>query len=314
MRAKVSETPQRYDILEKLYYGLEKRLEEQARHIGNMKDTLDVNAKETQTDIEILSSKVNKKVAPMLSTLEIMAEKVEKHSERISKFEAGINAYVKKCIEDTDQKILALVDMIETNDSDTMRKMARLSARTNTFEDEISKSNREFTTGTTDKLAQFKQNTEQALDKICKNFSDKVEVCRREEYKNTKDLWETLKLIKDDIDILQNLKVDVSNINSKNREDVLDSVNDRLNNFMDDVRDRLELKEGGGVGHAVLKRLAHLEGVREAISNRKSAKEVVAELEEMKLSLLRAEKRGEDCRIPKARVETLMWILGRTDG
>ena len=88
-------------------------------------------------------------------------------------------------------------------------------------------------------------------------------------------------------------------------------MNETINNFKDDVQDKIRLHSGDVEVKDVLKKLAKMEGVKEAIDHRKSAKEVLKELEQMKSELLKAERKGVDCSAAKTKVETLMWVIGQ---
>jgi len=116
-----------------------------------------------------------------------------------------------------------------------------------------------------------------------------------------------------DVRALHYLKQAVKEINKKNKEDVMDSVNERMNNFKEDVEDRLTLKETKGEDKEVLKRLAHLEGVKEAITHRKSAKEVIHKLQEAQMLVLENERKGIVDKEAQSKVDALLWVLGGGD-
>ena len=114
--------------------------------------------------------------------------------------------------------------------------------------------------------------------------------------------------IEKDIAGLKRAQELVVDINKSAYDEILNKVNERLNNFIDVVNEKIKIQNGNP--KEVLKRIAALEGLKDSIEHRKSSKEVIDYLNAIKLRALQKEARGLSFTEEKTKIDILTWILG----
>jgi hypothetical protein len=147
--------------------------------------------------------------------------------------------------------------------------------------------------------------------------------------------------------VLEDVKVrldDIHNSQRKFQQEVCKEVNDRLkviedsikpqlNTLVDSVEQRLaicegnlddkitglyksfdeRISQGNGNGRAfvgVMKRLAQLEDVKDAVEHRRTSQELIQRRDELKKMLVDAHREGHDISSMQIELNTILWVMG----
>ena len=292
--------------IEALYNELHRLVESNSKHIGMVKDSVEV-LNVTLKGVESASAKalsgVEKKVEEKLKEF---SDRMEANSSTRIALERGLERRVdtlESTLLDKQGQAMAKIDnaltgfseRIKTIDIDMASYVNNLNTAQMKFVDKVN--------ARIDALENSVNNTHKSY--MEKEIGAFKYICME----NLNKLYDDMAGIRAYIVTAKSAQDSIKLYNEKDRESIYSAVNGRINNFIDDINDKLAVKNGNP--KAVLKRIAKLEGVKDAVMHRKSSKEVLEALNTAQTDLLRSEVKGSIDKDALERVNTLNWVLGR---
>ena len=296
----------RIERLESLYNALERLIGSNSLHIGTAKDS--INA--CNMLVKGVETTLTKKIADVGTkaedSIKDFANTIKGNSTTISELGIALEQRVVALESKVVEKQGSYMDRTDSLLRAFSERLQGIAKDVNGYKNTIDEAQGEFTSA----LGKRVKEIEHTINTTHKEYIDK-------EIADFKELYiiNLNKLNSDIVDIkayIVSAKSDqnyIRDYNEKDRESIYSAVNARLNTFIDDINDKLAVKNGNP--KAVLKRIAHLEGVKDAVEHRKSAREVLDELHKSQIELLKSEVKGSLNKEALNRMNTLNWVLGR---
>jgi len=297
--------------LENAYLSLANKIEKNSEYIGKLNDIVNKHEEQHINSNMSMLKKVDRINEKISADILLTSERVAKYFSRMEIFELSVEASIKNSIEDTTNKNEETISAMESIQVSVDKTIKGIESKMLGFLEKISSSYTKHAYDIDKKTETVESSVKISEEKQLNHLDAELKKFRNHYINIIKYFEVDVNNVKKSLEEMQSLKEDVKEINVKAQDVTVASVNERLNNFMDDVNKKLIVKKSGKKTD-VLKRLALLEGVKDSIDHRKSSKEVLKQLEEAKLILMGLERVGDNPIEARAKVEILEWILGRT--
>ena len=171
----------------------------------------------------------------------------------------------------------------------------------------MTESNRILYLTVSNKFENFENEYKETYERHVSKISSEVSSINKN---NTELLNNINNIIRNVEDRVLKINQETKSMNDVSRRNVLDIVNTRLNNFREDMVEMFHVKRVTNSDPETLKRLTRLEGIKEVIDHRVSAKEVLKRLERYEAQLLENERIGKATNEIKINIEALKWVIG----
>jgi len=288
---------------------IERQVEDCSKHVGEGVDNANRDRITLLAEMALISGKLDKAVSSLAGDISVLSDKVDTNCSKVGEFIAKMSHQMDRFVEVANTTQNEWVSSIEEVSRNVISKISFIEFKQQEFMDSLNKAQMKHIQRNEDTMKAHSRSIDKDWTKYNRDSEKKMTRVRSEYIRMNNEIDKEIKGMNRDISTLLNLESTMINISETCKEKTLNSVNDRMNNFREDVEDRLKLQNGNGEPKDVLKRLAVMEGIKEAIDHRKSAKEVLRQLEDMKTELNQSERKGVDCSVAQAKVDALMWVL-----
>lgn len=294
--------------LESVYNKLERLIESNSSHIGKLKDSIDTCSTKISAVEYFITQETAKIRATTEDSIKEFSNKIAGNSDTIIKLGRGLEERVGGLGATLIQKQGECVGKVEDSIQGFSERISAGEKSIAEYKNDLNEAQVRFT----DKL----NSKVQALDIVVnvthiKYIQNYIKEFKQMYTDNLNRVYAETVSLKKDIAKIQKKQMSIKEDRDKGTDNVYSAVNERLNSFIDDINDKLAVKNGNP--KAVLKRIAHLEGVKDAVQHRRGAKEVLEKLHNSELDLLKSEVKGSIDKYALERVNTLNWVLGETD-
>lgn len=307
----VQKLQRKHMALESLCKSLELKIETTNRHCGSLRDDIVAIREEDKSLIKDILVKINKYMLDLTSKIDSISDRVNKHSGKISELEGKVNLQITTVASQLAHSQLDLKNDTQVRLNDFKSNLGTIERNLEASLNALLESNRIFCLTTENKIENIRDESRDSYNGHIVKVRTEISSINKNNASTISSINNTIKNIES---CMNRIKKETSDINILARTSTFDILNTRLNNFREDMVEMFHVKRVANSDPDTLKRLARLEGIKEVIDHRVSAKEVLKKLEETETQLLEHERAGKSTVELRTKVEALKWVIGEKNG